>query len=169
MTLSRQQACLVELHLHFENEESSGRFDPSGPGLRSLFSDSVVALSRVLNRVFGAEVARELTITALALKRYQLRHGQYPADLSALVTDCLASVPRDPADGKPLRYRLKPDGMFLLYSIGEDGIDNGGDASPASKTESFSWQKGRDLVWPCPAIPEEVSAFQQKHASKHGR
>ena len=128
----------------------------------------MVALSRVLNRVVGAEVARELTITALALKRYQLRHGQYLADLSALVPEFLASVPRDPADGQPLRYRLKPDGTFLLYSIGEDGTDNGGDASPAGNAESLSWQRGRDLVWPCPATLEEVSTFQQKHAPKRG-
>jgi hypothetical protein len=63
---------------------------------------------------------------------------------------------------------LKPEGTFLLYSIGEDGTDNGGDASPTGKTESLSWQRGRDLVWPCQATREEVSAFQQKQATKHG-
>ena len=116
-----------------------------------------------------SEVGRELTTTALALKRYQLRHGQYPAELSALVPEFLPAIPRDPADGKPLRYHLKPAAAFLLYSVGEDGVDNGGDASPTTQSETFGWQKGRDLVWPTPATAEEVSTYYQRLASKRGR
>jgi len=67
------------------------------------------------------------------------------------------AVPRDPVDGQPLSYQINSDGTFLLYSIGEDGVDDGGDPSPASdtKSKSFSWRKGRDLVWPRPATPAQ--------------
>jgi hypothetical protein len=164
---SHQQAGLAELGLQTTNEDSGFRL--ADPDLRSLFSEAVVSLHRMLDRVFNVEAARELTLTAIALKRYQLRHGQYPAQLSALVPEFLPALPRDPADGQPLRYRVKPDGAFLLYSVGEDGVDNGGDASPADGSDSVGWQKGRDLVWPWPASSEEVIAFQQKDAKKHGR
>ena len=163
------QARLTELGLRHGEEESAHPFSGLNSGLSTLFSDSVLSLSKVINRVFSAEAARELTITALALKRYQLRHGHYPAQLSALVPEFLSDPPRDPADGKPLRYRPNPDGSFLLYSIGEDGTDNGGDGSPTGKYQTLGWQKGRDLVWPCPATPEEISAYRQKQASKRGR
>jgi hypothetical protein len=164
---SRQQAGLAELGFQTTNEDFGFRLGDSD--LRSLFSEAVVSLHRMLDRVFTVEAARELTLTAVALKRYQLRHGQYPAQLPALVPEFLPALPRDPEDDQPLRYRLKPDGAFLLYSVGEDGVDNGGDATPAAKSESFSWQKGRDLVWPWPASSEEVIAYQQKNEKKHGR
>ena len=35
-------------------------------------------------------------------------------------------VPLDPVDGQPLRYRRNADGTFLLYSVGENGKDDGG-------------------------------------------
>jgi hypothetical protein len=129
--------------------------------------------------VFEAEVARQLTTTAIALKRYQLRHNQYPSGLSELVPELLSAVPRDPADGQPLRYRLKSDGTFLLYSIGSNGIDDGGDALPTAQSasgggailgeRSFNWTKGRDLVWPSPASPEEITSYQNKNAGNHPR
>jgi hypothetical protein len=164
--VARQQAQLHGLGIHSKGEDFGPLFGAPGNGLRSLFSDCVDSLSRVLPRVFVAEASRELALTALALKRYQLRHGQFPADLSALVPGFLPSLPRDPADGQALRYRPKPDGTFLLYSIGEDGVDNGGDGSSATKTSSYGWQRGRDLVWPMPATPAQVSAYQAKQATK---
>jgi hypothetical protein len=160
--LRRQKDDLDKLGLKRSEDDTSPLFDANWPDLRNLFSNSALSMSRLSERVFLAEVARELTITALALKRYQLAHGTFPQDLEALVPDFLGSLPRDPADGQPLRYRLKSDGTFLLYSIGADGIDNGGDSAPTGgKAKSFSWQHGRDMVWPSPATPEEIRAFEQ--------
>jgi hypothetical protein len=83
----------------------------------------------------------------------------------------------DVMDGKPLRYRLNPDGTFLLYSVGEDGVDNGGDLTPTESivrsrihpwlaTDAHSrakaWWLARDAVWPMPATPEEIKAYQDK-------
>jgi hypothetical protein len=41
----------------------------------------------------------------------------------------LASVPADPFDAKPLRFRHRPIG-FVVYSIGVDGTDDGGAERP---------------------------------------
>jgi hypothetical protein len=163
-----QEARLATLGLQSTNNDFNRDFDPSGSDVRWLFSQSVVSMSRLLNRVFTAEAARELAVTALALKRYHLVHHQYPAELPALVPQFLAGVPRDPADGQPLRYRLQPDGTFLLYSIGEDGMDNGGDSSSEGHSKSISWQRGRDLVWPRQATPEEIKTFWANGPKKLG-
>ena len=86
--------------------------------------------------------------TAIALERYRLRHGQSPPDLAALVPRFLSAVPLDPMSAKPFRYQLNPDGSFLLYSVGEDGIDDGGKATSQSTTNSFNFWSGKDAVWP---------------------
>ena len=45
-------------------------------------------------------------------------------------------------DGQPLRYRRNADGTFLLYSVGENGKDDGGDPSLEKGVtgSSFYWQ-----------------------------
>jgi hypothetical protein len=108
---------------------------------------------RVTSNAVRRETERELTLAAIALKRYQLRHGALPPALEALVPECLPALPYDPMSGKTLCYRLKPDGSFLLYSVGEDGKDDGGDPHPASGKTSGLWE-GRDVVWPVAANPE---------------
>jgi hypothetical protein len=72
-----------------------------------------------------AEVA--LARTALALSLYRTENGQYPESLAALVPGYLPKVPTDPFDGAPIKYVLNDSG-FVIYSIGPDGKDNGGQA-----------------------------------------
>jgi hypothetical protein len=111
--------------------------------------------SKMVGFIMSEEAAREMVVTAIALKRYQLKYGKYPSDLEPLVPEFVAAVPRDPVDGQPLRYRLNKDGTFLLYSIGSNGIDDGGvGAAPA-------WLNlnAPDWVWPQPATPAEVQYF----------
>jgi hypothetical protein len=111
-------------------------------------------------RLLPMEAARQMAITSIALKRYELRHGVLPQDLNSLVPEFLSVLPRDPVDGHPLRYGAKADGTFLLYSIGEDAVDDGGDPTSRSATKSFYWQHGRDWVWAQPATPQEVQHFR---------
>jgi hypothetical protein len=42
-----------------------------------------------------------------------------------LVPEFLPQLPADPFNGQPLRYVMQPD-HYLLYSVGQDGVDNGG-------------------------------------------
>jgi hypothetical protein len=121
------------------------------------FFMTVGSARRVIERTMGIEATRRIVITAIALKRYQLKHGAWPSDLKALVPQFLSEVPRDPVDGLPLRYRTNADGTFTLYSIGSDNQDDGGD--PVSKNRNFYWQLGHDWVWPQPATAEEVQKY----------
>src|SRR5262249_51625643 len=111
-------------------------------GVRTIMSDGVAALDGGASRLERAEAQRALVITVIALKRYQLQYGHLPQDLNALVPEFLRAATRDPIDGKPLRYQPSPDGTFLLYSVGKDGKDDGGDASPATGSGPGPWGHG---------------------------
>ncbi len=70
----------------------------------------------------------ELLKTEAAIYLFKKRAGHYPQSLQALVPRYLSSVPEDPFNqGKPLIYHSGLGGKkFLLYSIGPDQVDNGG-------------------------------------------
>jgi len=145
--------------------------DDSLPGagsdvdVRTMFSTGILSLSSFLRRVTVAEANRQLVVTATALQRYKLARENYPPDLNALVPEFLSALPQDPMDGKTLRYQPNTNGTFLLYSVGEDGEDNGGDVSPAKPDrKSLFWQHCRDWVWPQPATPRDVEEFYQRES-----
>jgi hypothetical protein len=48
--------------------------------------------------------------------------------LTALTPEFMAEVPLDEFDGKPLRYRREDEG-FILYSVGTNLVDDGGEDS----------------------------------------
>lgn len=129
----------------------------------SMISESIVTLSHVTRKVMRMELTKRMVMIAIALKRYQLKHGNYPPDLNSLVTEFLAAVPLDPVDGKPLRYKLNSDGTFLLYSVGENGVDDGGNPAlkKGPKNSNYDWQNPRalDWVWPQPATAAEIEAY----------
>jgi hypothetical protein len=136
--------------------------DVSLAAIRRFFAEPGGALLKSIKKLQTIEAGRGLAIAAIALKRYHIQNESYPDKLSALVPKFLASVPIDPVDQKPLRYQRTPDGEFLLYSIGEDDVDNGGDASnpDASFTGRPQIFRGKDWVWPQPASSEEVRKWQ---------
>ena len=73
----------------------------------------------------------------VALERYRLTHGAYPRTLDQLVPDFITRVAIDPWSGRPLVYRLlsSPGAAgrpFVLYSVGADGIDDGGRSAGAN-------------------------------------
>ena len=115
-----------------------------------------------MGRAVRYETLREMAITAIALKRFQLRNGKFPTELSALIPEFLPDLPHDWMDGKPLRYRVNADGTFTLYSVGENGVDDGGrpDPSPVSWYLDF-WGDG-DEVWPAPATNEDLEELRRQ-------
>ena len=79
------------------------------------------------------------TRVGLAIERYRLATGKLPDALAELVPNYLDAVPRDPFDGTELRYKKLETG-FVVYSIGEDLIDDDGKERPAGKKEKGeSW------------------------------
>jgi hypothetical protein len=72
---------------------------------------------------------QDATLAAIALELWHRHHDRWPATLDELVPSLLPAVPVDRVDGKPLRYVVH-DGQPLLYSVGEDGQDDGGSGNP---------------------------------------
>lgn len=122
----------------------------------------------LLGRAAEAEARRRLIVAALALERYRGRHGSYPATLAQLVPELLTSPPTDFMDGKPLRYHVSDGGHFVLYSVGLDCVDNGGQMGPPGPglpySAAWDWgtRQGSDLVWPRPASAAEVELLRQQ-------
>jgi hypothetical protein len=78
---------------------------------------------------------------ALAVERYRLTNGKLPSQLSDLVPAFLPSVPSDPFDGKPLRYKTLAKG-YVVYSVGDDCVDNGG-----TEVNSKGYVPGTDITF----------------------
>jgi hypothetical protein len=114
---------------------------------------------RFVGLALRAQTVANIVTTAIALERFRLAHHAYPEALAKLAPEFVPAVPVDCMDGHDLRYRLNPDGTYLLYSAGDDGVDDGGDPTPEKGT-SPSFFKGRDMVWPRPATAEEVQAYE---------
>jgi hypothetical protein len=131
--------------------------------LRFPNAESLAVTARFTSKALRAETDRSMTLCAIALKRYALRHGKFPKSLDALVPEFVSAAPVDWMDGKPLRYRLNADGSFLLYSVGENLTDDGGDSSPSPDHAGSraAWFR-KDYVWPTPATPEEVEAYRRE-------
>jgi hypothetical protein len=73
-----------------------------------------------------ARAKMRVTRVALEIERWRLAHGgRAPDSLAELVPEYAPSIPLDPFDNNPLRYRQLPRG-FLVYSIGADFTDDGG-------------------------------------------
>jgi hypothetical protein len=167
LTAQRQQEDKFQKLFTSTNDEETIWFsNPKEMDMHYMLSASARGLAAVFDKVMRVEAAKQIILTAVALKRYQIKHGNYPADLNSLVPEFVQAVPLDPVDGEPLRYRLNADGTFLLYSVGENGVDDGGDASleKGVTSSSFYWQNNHalDWVWPQPATEEEIQAYYKK-------
>jgi hypothetical protein len=95
-------------------------------------------MTNVANRYRGSVGNLRCASVALGLERYRRDHSHWPDSLDVLVPKYLAAVPKDPQDGKPLRFKRLPDGV-LIYWIGHDGIDDGGKLNRRN-----AWAKGSD-------------------------
>jgi hypothetical protein len=127
-------------------------------------------MGSMILKAIRIEAARRVIVAAIAVKRFQLQHGKLPETLGELASEFFPSVPVDPYDGKPLRYHPNADGTFLLYCVGEDGVDDGGDPSLAAGASSvlIYWQGShvRDWVWPQAATPGEIQKYYDDQAKK---
>jgi hypothetical protein len=141
--------------------EDWGNSNSSGFSVHRLFMEAATRELSFGLRAFTGETQRELVLAAIGLKRYQLRYGKSAPALTALVPEFLPQIPRDYMDGSPLKFRLNPDGSYLLYSVGLDGQDNGGLGEPSS-AKSQTWPAGRDWVWPQPANRDAVESYNAR-------
>ncbi len=111
----------------------------------------VPAVTKTLGKVANVQNSINMAMVACALERHWLAEGSYPAELNALVPRFLNSIPLD-LDEQPLRYRLEPDGSFILYSVGIDLKDDQGRIGKEDGT--FTHEEG-DWVWKYPDVQKQ--------------
>jgi len=106
--------------------------------------------------IYNQTLANEAQIVC-ALERYHLAHGEYPETLDALKPQFIETLPHDIIGGQPLHYRRTDppspasgaaSGKFLLYSVGWNETDDGGQVA-LKKDGSEDREKG-DWVWQYP-------------------
>ncbi len=91
-----------------------------GQWLFNAFQDSVYGMLRFFVSFQTAQAAAE---TIVAFHRYKQQHHVLPDSLEALVPDFLPTVPIDPYDEQPLRYRPEQN---IIYFVGTNLTDDGG-------------------------------------------
>ena len=69
-------------------------------------------------------------------------------------------------NGQAPHYQKNSDGTFRLYSAGENGVDDGGQASFHKWWEFYWFAHDLDLVWPQPATEAEIQAYYKKLSIK---
>jgi hypothetical protein len=85
-----------------------------------------------------------------ASERYRLAHGSFPENLDTLVPQFVEKLPPDVVGGQPLKYHRTNDGKFLLYSVGWNEKDDGGEVAwTTAKPPTQDFTKG-DWVWGTP-------------------
>lgn len=95
-----------------------------------LFKAQVLYQIGLLDIVARSDTARFSAISVLlACHEYQRLRGEFPVTIEQLVPAFLDVVPFDSMDdtGSPLRYRRDESGEAIVWSIGRDGSDDGGD------------------------------------------
>jgi hypothetical protein len=108
------------------------------------------AVSKAARKSARMQISVDAARVAGALERSRLTDGKFPDTLDALVPRFIEKIPTDVIDGKPLRYRLKPDGSYVVYSVGWNQTDDGGEVAwTKGKEPSVDITKG-DWVWQMP-------------------
>ena len=119
-----------------------------------LFASGMIGLlgphTHMLSWQNHTTTTQEITRLAAALAVYRAEQGQYPDKIDDLVPGVLAALPVDSYNALPFVYKREGEG-YLLYSAGENGVDDGGSLSPMAF-------EGRRL--------EEMSAADAEAAGK---
>jgi len=119
-----------------ENNKISGHFSPY-----TLFAAIAVPNYTKAVQTFAHKQNKvNETQIVCALERYYLVHGNYPETLALLTPQFIEKLPHDIIGGQAFIYHRTGDGRFLLYSIGWNETDDGGQPT------SVPYDKG-DWVW----------------------
>ena len=110
------------------------------------------AFIRVYESEWRVRTQLNMACAALAVERYRLATGHLPTRLEELIPAYLDRVPTDPWNkGKPLSYRVKENGEFVLYSFAQNGTDENGEELTDTKK---NWWRDGDMTFT--VAPPEV-------------
>ncbi len=115
---------------------------------RILFVITVPSMESTLSHVCYTEMHASAVRVLVACHAYKRERGELPETLDQLVPAYLDAVPRDPYDGKPMRYSKS---KAIIYAVGVDLVDSNGSIKPTNpKFEGLTreWHMhGEDIVF----------------------
>jgi len=111
------------------------------------------AIGRINEISYRIQVDVGATVTILAALRYKQNVGNYPQSLNELINaGYLIELPMDAFSGRPLVYK-RTDDNFILYSVGLNYTDDGGESGKDTKGRVKKWRSDGDAVfWPVPKL-----------------
>jgi hypothetical protein len=107
------------------------------------------AMEKVIEISCRNKVGCEVVPVVLAVLRYKQDKGEFPETLEQLIeAGYLKELPIDPWSDKPLGYK-KTEGNFILYSVGLNFTDDGGEVFRDDKGKVRQYADEGDWVfWP---------------------
>jgi hypothetical protein len=100
------------------------------PWNRHLYSQLLLPASYQVGVAFARSVAMQRSLLAvIAAERYERAEQKLAQSWEDLAPTFLAEVPLDPFNGAPLIFSRTKTG-YLIYSVGKDRVDGGGDFGP---------------------------------------
>jgi hypothetical protein len=122
------------------SKQADSALEPVPPATK-WYEGHAAAVAKVRGAKVRTQAFLRCAFIALAAERYRQDNGKWPAAMPQLVPRYLNEVPPDPYDKnkEPLKLAKKEDGV-VIYSVGIDGVDDGG---------AFDWHnrfhEGSDL------------------------
>ena len=109
------------------------------------------------------DAQRQATRLNIALGQYRARHGRYPTALAELVPNFIDALPPDPFGASSFGYRLEAPDRYVLWSLGIDGEDDGGQPGLGYAGQLVAFSDDGDDIYTFPrgvptAEPELVPA-----------
>jgi len=101
------------------------------------------AYERAYDTEWRIRTQLDLARMAVGVERFRLAYGKLPQRLDDMVPAFIDRVPGDFFnEGRPLVYRIKDNGEYVVYSYGPNGHDDNG--KERDKDETGNWYK--DLI-----------------------
>ena len=97
------------------------------PQFAEITQEVTPSVARIFQHRAKAQATTGTQRIAIALAEYRTTEGNYPPSLAGLKS-ISPGLLEDPFTGQSYQYRREGNG-FVLYSVGEDGLDNGGNSS----------------------------------------
>jgi len=111
---------------------------------RALIALSSSSFEVIIQKNIQVVILNRCLQSALALRVYEAEVGRLPETLGDLVPKFLPAVPEDPLTGAALKWNPQTK---RIYSVGEDGRDDGGDFEPE---RNMKGQNDWGMVYPRP-------------------
>jgi hypothetical protein len=114
-----------------------------------------------------SDVDFQATITACAVRRYELTHDKPPEQLTNLIPDFLPSMPIDPFDSKTLRYRREGK-EWVIWSVGSDLKDDNAAWHEFKYRKLGEKRTGGDIYFKSTEPQDDLAAYRTnlKNSSK---